>query len=137
MRRKGANFDCIRPQSAWRSARLVGSQQYDSFESAACSSRRWPRSQSGEGSLSVGEMFFHTHYVRLVFVSRDALELAKKLTGQERCVEPDRARMAALLNESGKALHNAVKRRKDGRMQAARWIFTTTPDSLSPAYDLA
>jgi uncharacterized damage-inducible protein DinB len=66
-----------------------------------------------ESSPSVGEMFFHIHYVRLVLVSEDAPEFAKKLPAEEWSVERDRARMAALLNESAEAVHNAVKGRMD------------------------
>ncbi len=56
-----------------------------------------------EGSPSVGELFAHIHYVRLVFVSEDAPEFARPVP--EEWVEvPDRDRMAELLNESAKTV---------------------------------
>jgi uncharacterized damage-inducible protein DinB len=69
-----------------------------------------------DGSPSVGEMFFHLHYVRLVFVSEDAPEFAKNVPEKEWFVERDRARMAALLDGSAKAVRDAV----EGRMRAGR-----------------
>jgi len=64
-----------------------------------------------DGSPSVAEMFTHMHYVRLVFVEEDAPEFARKLPEKERAVERDRDRMALLLNESAKAVRDAVKSR--------------------------
>jgi uncharacterized damage-inducible protein DinB len=68
-----------------------------------------------EGSPRVGELFTHIHYVRLVFVSEDAPEFAQPVP-EEWVTEHDRDRMAAMLNESAKALRDAVK----GRIDAGR-----------------
>jgi uncharacterized damage-inducible protein DinB len=68
-----------------------------------------------EGCPSVGEMFTHVHYVRLVFVSEDASEYAAPLP-EEWKAEPDRDRMATMLNESARVVRDALK----GRMQAGR-----------------
>jgi len=64
-----------------------------------------------EGSPSVGEMFTHMHYVRLVFVSEDAPEFATELPEKEWAVERDRSRLAQMLNASAKAVRDAVKNR--------------------------
>lgn len=64
-----------------------------------------------ESSPSVAEFFAHIHYVRLVFVSEDAPEFAVDVPGQEWAAERDRERMAQRLNESAKAVRNAVKSR--------------------------
>ena len=62
-----------------------------------------------EGSPSVAELFGHIHYVRLVFVSEDAPELAPSVPEEEWFVERDTARMAQMLNDSAKAVRDAVK----------------------------
>jgi len=67
-----------------------------------------------EGSPSIAEMFMHIHYVRLVFVSEDAPEFARKLPETEWTAERDRGRIAAMLNDSAEAVREAVK----GRVQA-------------------
>jgi len=64
-----------------------------------------------ESSPSVGELFGHIHYVRLVFVSEDAPEFAANLPGKEWAEEPDPVHMAQLLNDSAKAVRDAVKSR--------------------------
>jgi uncharacterized damage-inducible protein DinB len=64
-----------------------------------------------EGSPSVGEMFAHIHYVRLIFVFEDAPELARNLPEKEWVVERDAGRMALMLNDSAKAVRDAVKSR--------------------------
>jgi uncharacterized damage-inducible protein DinB len=64
-----------------------------------------------QGSPSVAELFGHIHYVRLVFVSEDAPELAVDVPGKEWVAEPDPERMAQLLNDSAKAVRGAVKSR--------------------------
>jgi uncharacterized damage-inducible protein DinB len=69
-----------------------------------------------EGSPSVAELFTHIHYVRLVFVSEDAPEFARKLPEEEWAVERDPGRIAQMLNESAMAVRDAVK----GRLQAGR-----------------
>jgi uncharacterized damage-inducible protein DinB len=62
-----------------------------------------------EGSPSVAQMFTHIHYVRLVFISEDAPEYAGNLPKEEWEAERDRDRIAQLLNESAKAVRDAVK----------------------------
>jgi uncharacterized damage-inducible protein DinB len=68
-----------------------------------------------EGSPSIGELFSHIHYVRLVFVSEDAPEFALPVP-EEWIVQPDRDRMAEMLNESANAVHETVQ----GRLEAGR-----------------
>jgi uncharacterized damage-inducible protein DinB len=69
-----------------------------------------------EGSPSIAEMFMHIHFVRLVFVSEDAPEFASNLPEVEWRAESDSRRIAAMLNDSAKAVRNAVK----GRVEAGR-----------------
>jgi uncharacterized damage-inducible protein DinB len=64
-----------------------------------------------ESGPSVAELFGHIHYVRLVFVSEDAPDFAGNLPGEEWVAEPDPGRMAQRLNESAKAVRDAVKSR--------------------------
>jgi uncharacterized damage-inducible protein DinB len=64
-----------------------------------------------EGSPSIAQLFTHIHYVRLVFVSEDAPEFARDLQEQEWAVEPDPVRLAEMLNDSAKAVRDAVKNR--------------------------
>ncbi len=68
-----------------------------------------------KGSPSIAELFGHIHYVRLVFVSEDAPEFAGNLPGKEWAAEPDPVRMAQLLNDSAKAVRDAVKSRVEAR----------------------
>ncbi len=67
-----------------------------------------------EGSPSVGEMFTHIHYVRLVFVSEDAPEFAgavlkRDAPKEEWAAERDPGRIAQMLNDSAKVVRDAVK----------------------------
>src|SRR4051794_18181155 len=64
-----------------------------------------------QGSPSVVELFGHIHYVRLVFVAEDVPELAGDVPNKEWVAEPDRERMAQLLQGSAKAVRDAVKNR--------------------------
>src|SRR5271170_608473 len=64
-----------------------------------------------EGSPSVAEMFTHIHYVRLVFVFEDAPEFAGNLPEKEWVAERDCGRIAQMLNDSAKAVRDAVKGR--------------------------
>ena len=69
-----------------------------------------------QDSPSIAELFGHIHYVRLVFVSEDAPELAVDVPGQEWAAEPDPDVMAQLLQNSAKAVRDAVKSRvEEGR----------------------
>ncbi len=69
-----------------------------------------------EGSPSVAELFGHIHYVRLVFVLEDAPEFARDMPKQEWAAERDRSRMAQQLDDSAKAVRDAVK----SRLEAGR-----------------
>ena len=63
-----------------------------------------------EGSPSIGELFSHIYYVRLVFVSEDVPELARPVP--EEWVEVhNRDHMAKMLNESAQAVREAVQHR--------------------------
>ncbi len=64
-----------------------------------------------EGSPSIAEMFTHIHYVRLVFVFEDAPEFAREVPKEEWMVERDPRRIAEMLNDSAKAVRDAVKSR--------------------------
>jgi len=64
-----------------------------------------------ENSPSIGELFAHMHYVRLVFVLEDVPEIAAEPPAKEWTENPDPARLTALLNESASAVRNAVERR--------------------------
>ena len=63
------------------------------------------------GSPTIGEMFTHIHYVRLVFVHEDAPESAVKLPAREWQAERDPARIAAMLSESAIVVADAVKKK--------------------------
>jgi uncharacterized damage-inducible protein DinB len=67
-----------------------------------------------EGSPSIAELFTHIHFVRLVFVLEDAPEFARILPEEEWMVERDRDRIAQMLNDSAKAVRDAVKSRVQG-----------------------
>ena len=62
-------------------------------------------------SPTVAELFTHIHYVRLVFISEDAPEFASDLPEEEWMDEPDPDRLAQMLNDSAKAVRDAVKSR--------------------------
>jgi len=68
------------------------------------------------GSPSVSEMFTHIHYVRLVFVQEDAPEFAKDVPAKEWVDERDRDRIARMLEESARAVGDAVR----GRVASGR-----------------
>ena len=69
-----------------------------------------------EGSPSIAELFTHIHFVRLVFVFEDAPEFARNLPKEEWVAERDPDRIAQMLNDSAKAVRDAVK----GRVLAGR-----------------
>jgi uncharacterized damage-inducible protein DinB len=69
-----------------------------------------------QGSPTIAELFTHIHYVRLVFIAEDAPESAREVPSEEWRAEPDRGRIAAMLNESAKTISEAVK----GRLEAGR-----------------
>jgi len=59
-------------------------------------------------SPSIGALFVHIHYVRLIFVAEDAPEHAKPLPEGEWRVEGDRDRIAQWLEQSADAVREAV-----------------------------
>ena len=61
------------------------------------------------GSPSIAEMCTHIHYVRLVFLSEDAPEFAIEMPEKEWAPESNPARIAHMLDESSKAVRDAVK----------------------------
>jgi len=69
-----------------------------------------------EGSPSIGQLFTHIHYVRLVFVFEDAPEFARDLPEKEWVFERDPSRIAHMLNDSAKAVRDSVK----SRLEAGR-----------------
>jgi uncharacterized damage-inducible protein DinB len=69
-----------------------------------------------EGSPSIAQLFTHIHYVRLVFVFEDAPEFARPVPEGEWGVERDTGRMVEMLNDSAKAVREAVR----GRVESGR-----------------
>jgi uncharacterized damage-inducible protein DinB len=69
-----------------------------------------------EGGPSIGQLFTHIHYVRLVFVFEDAPEFARDLPEKEWVFERDPSRIAHMLNDSAKAVRDSVK----SRLEAGR-----------------
>jgi uncharacterized damage-inducible protein DinB len=65
--------------------------------------------KSTEGSPSIAQLFTHMHYVRLVFISEDAPEFGGELPAEEWVAERDPDRIARMLNDSAKAVRDAVK----------------------------
>jgi uncharacterized damage-inducible protein DinB len=68
-----------------------------------------------DGSPSVAELLTHMHYVRLVFVFEDAPEFARELPSEEWAAERDPDRIVQMLNDSAKAVREAVKSRVEAR----------------------
>lgn len=69
-----------------------------------------------EGSPSIAELFTHICYVRLVFVREDAPGIVKDEPTEEWIPETDRGRIAEMLNDSSKAVAEAVR----GTVEAAQ-----------------
>jgi uncharacterized damage-inducible protein DinB len=64
-----------------------------------------------EGSPSIGKLFWHMNYCRQVFVAEDAPELSTLVdTGHSEGVS-DAGQLAEMLDESAKAVREAVKNR--------------------------
>jgi uncharacterized damage-inducible protein DinB len=68
-------------------------------------------SRAMANSPTVAEMFTHIHYVRLVFVFEDAPDFARNLPEKEWLAERDHDRIAQMLDDSAKAVRDAVKSR--------------------------
>jgi uncharacterized damage-inducible protein DinB len=64
-----------------------------------------------ESSPSIAELFTHLHFVRLVLVFEDAPEFARELPKEEWLAERDPGHIAQMLNDSAKAVRDAVKSR--------------------------
>jgi uncharacterized damage-inducible protein DinB len=62
-----------------------------------------------EDSPTIAELFTHIHYVRLVLVVEDAPEFARDVPEEEWVVERDPGRIAQMLNDSAKAVRDAVE----------------------------
>ncbi len=82
-----------------------------------------------ESSPSIAQLFTHINYVRLVFVSEDAPEFASSVPEEEWAVEHDRGRVAQMLNDSAKAVRDAVKSKVESGQEMNPT--TTTPSSCS------
>jgi uncharacterized damage-inducible protein DinB len=67
--------------------------------------------RAAEDSPTVGQMFTHFHYVRLIFLTEDAPDFARPLPDGEWKTERDSGRIAQMLNESAQAVSEAVKNR--------------------------
>jgi uncharacterized damage-inducible protein DinB len=64
-----------------------------------------------EGGPSIAQLFTHIHYGRHVIVFEDAPEFARKVPEEEWAIELDPGRIAEMLNESARAVRDAVKSR--------------------------
>ena len=62
-------------------------------------------------SPSVAQQFTHIHHERLVSVLEEAPEFARNVPEEEWRVEPDRDRIAQMLNDGAEAVRNAVRGR--------------------------
>jgi uncharacterized damage-inducible protein DinB len=69
-----------------------------------------------DSSPSFAQLFTHIYYARLTLLTEDAPEFAKEVPGNEWADERDTGRIAAMLNESAKAVRDAVK----GRVESGR-----------------
>lgn len=68
------------------------------------------------GSPSIAELFIHMHYCRLIFVVEDAPEIVGELPKGDWRTERNRERLAQMLNDSAKAVRDAV----EGRVKSER-----------------
>jgi uncharacterized damage-inducible protein DinB len=64
-----------------------------------------------DGSPTIAQLFTHIDYVRLIFVEEDAPEFARETPKGEWTAERDRDRLVRMLNDSAKAVRDAVKAR--------------------------
>jgi uncharacterized damage-inducible protein DinB len=71
------------------------------------------------GSPTVAQMFTHLHYVRLVFLEEDAPEFGQPVPTREWRNDADAAQIATGLNESARAVRDAVESvvRSGGQMK--------------------
>ncbi|MEW5916673.1 MAG: DinB family protein [Gemmatimonadota bacterium] len=64
-----------------------------------------------DGSPSIAQLFMHMHYVRLIFVHEDVPEFAPQMPQGEWRAERNRERIAQMLDESARAVREAVRNR--------------------------
>ena len=90
--------------------------------------RAVPEGGLGARALAVGptvaQLFTHAHYCRLVFVEEDAPDLGVRAPADEwlEFGEPDRDRVASMLDESARVVRDAVRSRLEtGRAMARRY----------------
>jgi uncharacterized damage-inducible protein DinB len=69
------------------------------------------------GSPTVGELFAHMDYVRLIFIQEDTPEFVGEMPEKEWAPDHDRERMAQRLNHSARAVREAVKSRVETRRE--------------------
>jgi uncharacterized damage-inducible protein DinB len=72
-----------------------------------------------EGSPTIAELFTHICYVRLVFVWEDAPGIVKAEPTEEWIPQTDRDRIAEMLNDSAKAVKEAVRSRVEAAQDMA------------------
>lgn len=65
--------------------------------------------KAAEGSPTVGQMFHHIHFVRLVFLAEDAPAFARDLPEEEWSSGTDKTLLKQMLLESAAAVREAVK----------------------------
>jgi hypothetical protein len=75
-----------------------------------------------EGGPSIAQLFTHINYGRHVLVFEDAPEFARKVPEEEWEIELDPGRIAEMLNESARAVRDAVK----SRVEAGRNMTSIT-----------
>lgn len=66
-----------------------------------------------EDGPSIAQYFTHIHFVRLIFVQEDAPEFAREVPEEEWAAEPDAERIAQMLDESARAVRDAVRSRME------------------------
>jgi hypothetical protein len=90
-----------------------------------------------EGSPPVAELFTHIHSVRLVFIFEDAPQFARELPKEEWAALRDPDRIAQMLNESAKAVRDAVKSWEIGRLHPGFLLLCQLSIHLSCADDIS
>lgn len=73
--------------------------------------------KGAQDSPTVAQLFTHVHYVRLVFISEDAPEFAQEVPEDEWLNERDPDRIAQMLNESARAVRDAVRSRVEANRE--------------------
>ena len=71
-------------------------------------------------SPTVAEQLTHIHYVRLVFVLEDAPEFSKELPAEEWIAEHDPVQIAQMLNDSARAVADAVRSKVEARQEMSQ-----------------